>query len=118
MGPVRLVDAIIGTAVDRLERDVLRHAGRSDPLSHCGLVPTRALTAVRTYVQSIIDHEDQIQVGVPYVFPSSRNGEMCRSSASASLRSSSFVHVVICVIFFATYGCSSVLIARRSSIAR
>src|SRR6266568_6882914 len=32
---------------------------------------------------------DQIHVGVPYVTPSSRNGEMCRSSASAILRSSS-----------------------------
>src|SRR6266699_2528652 len=43
---------------------------------------------------------DQIHVGVPYVFPSSRKGEMCRSSATAILRSSSLVHVFI-VRYFA-----------------
>lgn len=32
-------------------------------------------------------------VGVPYVFPSSRHGEMCRSSVSAILRNSFFDHV-------------------------
>src|SRR5215471_109345 len=37
---------------------------------------------------------DQIHVGVPNVTPSSRNGEMCKSSASAILRSSSFDHVI------------------------
>src|SRR5437764_4788356 len=41
---------------------------------------------------------DQIHVGVPYVVPSSRNGEMCRSSASAILRSSSFDHVIECLL--------------------
>src|SRR5271167_825134 len=45
---------------------------------------------------------DQIHVGVPYVFPSSRNGEMCKSSASAILRSSSFDHVdIVCLHSFA-----------------
>src|SRR6266404_7654894 len=38
---------------------------------------------------------DQIHVGVPYVTPSSRNGEMCKSSVSAILRSSSLDHAVI-----------------------
>src|SRR5437899_2549998 len=48
----------------------------------------------RTYSASSTT-TDQIHVRVPYVLPSSRNGEMCRSSASAILRSSSFNHVVI-----------------------
>src|SRR5437899_12741628 len=48
----------------------------------------------RTYSASSTT-TDQIHVRVPYVLPSSRNGEMCRSSASAILRSSSFDHVII-----------------------
>src|SRR5437764_12274229 len=51
----------------------------------------------RTYTPSSTT-TDQIHVGVPYVTPSSRNGEMCRSSASAILRSSSFDHVIECLL--------------------
>src|SRR6266700_1173136 len=38
---------------------------------------------------------DHIHVGVPYVTPSSRNGEICRSSDSTILRNSSFDHELI-----------------------
>src|SRR5262245_61357856 len=41
---------------------------------------------------------DQIHVGVPYVTPSSRNGEMCRSSALAILRSWSCGHGIVCLV--------------------
>src|SRR5262245_16924009 len=46
---------------------------------------------------------DQIHVGVPYVTPSSRNGEICKSSASAILRSSSLDHAVIIDLLEAGY---------------
>src|SRR6266436_5171683 len=39
---------------------------------------------------------DHIHVGVPYVTPSSRNGAVCRSSASEIFRNSSFAHSAIC----------------------
>src|SRR5436190_18233928 len=52
----------------------------------------------RAHTARLSTATDQIHVGVPYVTPSSRNGEMCRSSASAILRSSSFDHVIECLL--------------------
>ncbi len=66
---------------------------------------------------SLTREETLAHVGVPYVTPSSRNGAMCRSSASAILCRSPFNHRAIsdpsCV-----HGRYSGSIARRSSVAR
>src|SRR5947208_10955024 len=58
---------------------------------------------------------DQIHVGVPYVAPSSRNGAMCRSSASAFLRSSSFDHVLIVCSPWNLLGRDAMAIAKQDN---
>ena len=76
---VSVIDAAGDFAIDRLEADFLRHARSTDAagfLPQRCLIPTRVLPLyARTYSASS-STTDQIQVGVPYVFPSSRNGEM------------------------------------------
>ena len=95
---VGVVDKVVNRPVDRLEADFLRHAGGSDPprlLPHRSLVPTRVPPVVGAHVEVFADRDGPDPRRGPYVTPSSRNGETCRSSASAILRSSSFDHVVI-----------------------
>ena len=51
---------IRSSAVDRLEADLLRYAGDSDParpLPHRCLVPTRILSVVAAHVKPAIDHD-------------------------------------------------------------
>lgn len=118
--PVGVVDEVVGRPIGGLKCDFLRHFGGNNPpssLAHGGLVPARVQPVIGAHVRASSTATDQIHVGVPYVSPSSRNGEMCKSSASAILRSSSLFHVTIALSIL-IHGHSSALIARRSSIAR
>jgi len=74
------------------------HAGGSDPsclLLDGGLVPARFLSVVAAHVQCVINHNGPNPCGGAVRLPFSRKGEMCRSSVSPILCSSSFDHVVI-----------------------
>ena len=55
---VGIVDAVVDRSVYRLARDLLRHAGRDDPLGllpHRGRIPTRILPIVAAHVEDVID---------------------------------------------------------------
>src|SRR3954465_11573943 len=57
-GLVSFVDLIVNRSVDRIELNVLRHAGGGDPsglLAHRCFVPARCRTVVRPNVHSVID---------------------------------------------------------------
>src|SRR5258708_13720076 len=96
--PVGIVDAVVDRSVYQLEPDLLRHAGGDDPpslLPHRGLIPARILPIVAAHVEGVIDRNGPNPSGGAVRHPPSRNGEMCKSSASAILRSSSFSHEII-----------------------
>src|SRR5439155_25995666 len=57
---VCFVDAVVDGPVDRLESDLLRHAGGGDapcPLPYGGLIPTRLLSVIAADVEDVIDRD-------------------------------------------------------------
>jgi hypothetical protein len=96
--PVGVVDAVVDRSVHRLKGDLLRHGGGDDPpglLPHRGLVPTVILPVVAAHVEGAIDRDGPNPRRGAVRLSVLTDGEMCKSSASAILRSSSFDQVVM-----------------------
>src|SRR5947207_4810404 len=117
---VSVIDTIVDWPVDRLEGDLLRHAGGDHPpcpLPYGGLIPARLLSVVAADVEGVIDRDrpNPRRGAVRHpVLTERRDVQIVCFSDLAQLVHRPQGHLFVLL----DYGRSSVLIARRSSIAR